>query len=383
MIAHRPSNARILATRTLLPPLRHTADDVEGAFMRWLAGEDRDLRVRAQRILRNGGVDGRHSFLPLDEIFAPRSLESAMALYREHAVTLGTRALAEGLAAAGVAPDEVDILITTSCTGYMIPSADAYMAERLGCAATSCASQSPRWDARRARRRSMYAAQMLRRHRRRCGRGREHRVFRPTPCGSPTSRSRTSWRRRSSPMESAARCFARGEGPARATIRDWRTHQVERTTHVLGYDLTGEGFRMNLDESLPEIIAAHFGRATDSLLAPHGLTPRRHPSLRDPPGRRAHPRPAAGTARAAWRKRRALARDDAPLRQHVEQHRHVHPRLAPLFGRGGPRSREAPRSSPASALASAPHQLLLDVHAPVASAAAESETTCNATEIDA
>jgi hypothetical protein len=62
MIALPPVCPGILATRTLLPPLRHTADEVERAFMEWLSGQDRDLRLRAQRILRNAGVDGRHSF---------------------------------------------------------------------------------------------------------------------------------------------------------------------------------------------------------------------------------------------------------------------------------------------------------------------------------
>ena len=69
--------AQVLATHALVPPLRHSAEDVERAFMQWLSGQDRELRVRAQRVLRNAGVDGRNSFLPLDEIFAERPLDAA------------------------------------------------------------------------------------------------------------------------------------------------------------------------------------------------------------------------------------------------------------------------------------------------------------------
>jgi predicted naringenin-chalcone synthase len=56
-----------------------------------------------------------------------------------------------------------------------------------------------------------------------------------------------------------------------ASIRDWRTHQVRGTTGILGYQLADDGFRMNLDESVPEVIATHFEEATTALLAPHGL----------------------------------------------------------------------------------------------------------------
>lgn len=271
MIALRPSTSRILATHTLLPPLRHSAAEVEDAFMEWLAGQDRDLRVRGQRILRNGAVDGRHSFLPLREIFAPRSLESAMALYRTHAVELGTRALEEGLAKAGIAPDEVDILITTSCTGYMIPSADAYMSERLGMRSDLLRVPITEMGCAAGASALMYAAQMLR--------GTDDAVAAIVNIEFPTNTMRIADFSLENIVATAlfsdgigCTVLRSGEGPARATIRDWRTHQVERTTHILGYELTDAGFRMNLDESLPDVIACHFGRATEALLAPHGLT---------------------------------------------------------------------------------------------------------------
>lgn len=270
MIALRPSPVRILATHTLLPPLRHSADEVESVFMHWLDGQDRELRVRAQRILRNAGVDGRHSFLPLGDIFKPRALEDAMALYREHAVELGTQALEQGLRAAGIAPDEVDILVTTSCTGYMIPSADAYMAERLGMRSDLLRVPITEMGCAAGASALMYAAQMLR--------GTDDAVAACVNIEFPTNTMRINDFSIENIVATAlfsdgigCTVLRSGEGPARATIRDWRTHQVGRTTHVLGYNLTGDGFRMNLDESLPEIIAAHFGKATASLLTPHGL----------------------------------------------------------------------------------------------------------------
>ena len=271
MIALRPPGIRILATHTLLPPIRHGAEEVEDAFMRWLAGQRRDLRARALRILRNGGVDGRHSFLSLEEIFAPRSLEASMSVYRRHAVELGTRALADGLARAGIAPDEVDILITTSCTGYMIPSADAFMAERLGMRGDLLRVPITEMGCAAGASALMYAAQMLR--------GTDDAVAAVVNIEFPTNTMQVADFSLENIVATAlfsdgigCTVLRSGDGPARATVRDWRTHQVGRTTHVLGYNLTGDGFRMNLDESLPEIIAANFDRATEALLAPHGIT---------------------------------------------------------------------------------------------------------------
>jgi alkylresorcinol/alkylpyrone synthase len=270
MIAIRPSTIGILATHTLLPPQRHSAAEVEEAFMEWLSGQDRDLRIRALRILRNAGVDGRHSMLPLREIFAHRSLEDAMRVYRESAVELGTRALDEGLAKAGIAADEVDILITTSCTGYMIPSADAYMAERLGMRCDLLRVPITEMGCAAGASALMYAAQMLR--------GTDDAVAAIVNIEFPTNTMRIADFSLENIVATAlfsdgigCTVLRSGDGPARASIRDWRTHQVERTTHILGYELTDAGFRMNLDESLPDIIAAHFARATTALLEPHGL----------------------------------------------------------------------------------------------------------------
>jgi len=262
--------AQVLATHALVPPLRHSAEDVERAFMQWLSGQDRELRVRAQRVLRNAGVDGRNSFLPLDEIFAERPLDAAMKVYREQAVELGTRALAEGLAAAGVRPSEVDILVTTSCTGYMIPSADAFMAERLGMRRDLLRLPVTEMGCAAGASALMYAAEMLR--------GRPGATAAVVTIEFPTNTMRV----RDFSMENivATALFSdgvgcavlRSGGPAgRATIRDWRTHQVPRTTHLLGYQLTDDGFRMELDESLPEVIGANFDEAVAALLGPHGL----------------------------------------------------------------------------------------------------------------
>jgi predicted naringenin-chalcone synthase len=50
----------------------------------------------------------------------------------EHAVCLGQRAAEACLANARMTPQDIDLIITTSCTGFMIPSLDAHLINLMG-----------------------------------------------------------------------------------------------------------------------------------------------------------------------------------------------------------------------------------------------------------
>jgi alkylresorcinol/alkylpyrone synthase len=77
-------------------------------------------------------VDRRYSVLPIGELRARRSLTETTACYRTHAVQLGREVAARCLAEADVPARAVDLIITVSCTGIMIPSLDAHLANDLG-----------------------------------------------------------------------------------------------------------------------------------------------------------------------------------------------------------------------------------------------------------
>lgn len=357
MIASSRRGASILATSTLLPPVRHSAEDVERAFAEWLSGQDRDLRVRAMRILRNADVDGRHSILTIPEIFRPRSLGESMRAYRGNAVELGTQALAAGLAAAGVEPRDVDILVTTSCTGYMIPSADAIIAERLGMRTDLLRLPVTEMGCAAGASALMYAARMLSGH--------DRGIAATLNIEFPTNTMRIDDFSLGNIVATAlfsdgigCTVLAAGAGHGRATVRDWRTHQVPGTSGLLGYQLAEDGFRMNLDESLPEVIAANFGPATDGLLAPHGL------GLRDLRHLVIHP----GGVRILDRLQEVVA----PHGGSVERSRTVMRRLGNMSSATvtfilDDLLRERPAPGPALLVSFGPgfgaHQLLLDVHA--------------------
>ena len=74
----------------------------------------------------------RHLVAPVEWLLRPRSLGETMRAYAEHAPRLARQASCRALAAAGVEPDQVDLVISVSCTGYLVPSLDVRLAAEIG-----------------------------------------------------------------------------------------------------------------------------------------------------------------------------------------------------------------------------------------------------------
>ena len=70
--------------------------------------------------------------MALQEISAPRTLTQTMEVYATHARRLGEAVARDCLRGADVGADALDMMITVSCTGVMIPSLDAYLMDALG-----------------------------------------------------------------------------------------------------------------------------------------------------------------------------------------------------------------------------------------------------------
>lgn len=103
---------------------------IKHAVSTWLNGSGRRLE-RAVMAFDHATVQRRTSVEPLETVFRRRGLEESNDLYKKHAVELAIAVAERSLAEAGVAATDVDLVISTSCTGIMIPSFDAHLAERL------------------------------------------------------------------------------------------------------------------------------------------------------------------------------------------------------------------------------------------------------------
>src|SRR5262249_62167600 len=64
----------------------------------------------------------RHLVAPADWLLQPRPLGESMRVYGDHAPRLARLASCQALEAAGAAPHQIDLAISASCTGYLIPS---------------------------------------------------------------------------------------------------------------------------------------------------------------------------------------------------------------------------------------------------------------------
>ena len=121
----------IAATATALPPHTITRDDVKVYMGRVFDIPDRRLEAMMS-IVDNAQVHKRHAIFPLDYTIEPRALSQTNNEYIEHSVKLGREAAEKCLERAGLKPNDIDLIITVSCTGFMIPSLDAHLINLMG-----------------------------------------------------------------------------------------------------------------------------------------------------------------------------------------------------------------------------------------------------------
>ncbi len=123
--------ATIAGTATAVPPYLLTRDVVKQRIKDVFSLDGRRLEA-IHSVIDNSQIDQRHSVFPVEYIIEPRPLAQINNEYREKSFELGLQVAADALAHAEMIPSDVDLLMTVSCTGVMIPSLDAYLATEMG-----------------------------------------------------------------------------------------------------------------------------------------------------------------------------------------------------------------------------------------------------------
>jgi alkylresorcinol/alkylpyrone synthase len=85
-----------------------------------------------RRFAESSGVQARHHALPLHRYAELSGFTEANDIFIDVAVGLGERALLSALDNAQVAPDEVDVIFSTTVTGLAVPTLDVRLATRVG-----------------------------------------------------------------------------------------------------------------------------------------------------------------------------------------------------------------------------------------------------------
>lgn len=126
-----PPEIAIAATATVVPPFRIGREEVK-TYMRQVFSIESTRLDAMMSVIDNSQVKQRYCIHPVDYIIQQRPLTRISEEYREHTIRLGRQVATDCLTHAGMAPADIDLIITVSCTGVMIPSLDAHLINDLG-----------------------------------------------------------------------------------------------------------------------------------------------------------------------------------------------------------------------------------------------------------
>ena len=267
----RPGAPHIAGTATAFTPHRYNQDEVAGA----LAGvtDPGFLRFAA-----TSGVEYRNLALPVARYRELNSFTEANNAYLDVAVELGEQAVTSALAAAGVTPAEVDVIVLVSSTGVAVPTIDARLISRLGL----------RPDIKRVPLFGLGCVAGA------AGLARVNDYLRGDPggvavllsvelCSLTLQRDDTSI-----PALIGVCLFGDGAAAVVATGADrvpagptaprgprvlaTRSRLFPDTVDVMGWNVSSEGFQLVMSRDVPRMADDHLGAEVGSFLADHGLT---------------------------------------------------------------------------------------------------------------
>jgi alkylresorcinol/alkylpyrone synthase len=124
-------SVKIKAVSKALPPYSRATAEIIPFLDGWLNGQDERFIRKVKKIFENAAVDRRYSFMSPEEVFSDLNFEQRNDIYIREGIKLGKQCLSDALNKAAWKAQDLDYIITVSCTGIMIPSLDAYLINAL------------------------------------------------------------------------------------------------------------------------------------------------------------------------------------------------------------------------------------------------------------
>jgi len=271
--------SRIASVRAVLPGNVHAQAEITDVLADVvLAGEEpgSPRRELLARLHAASGVSTRHLALPLDRYGDLGGFGAANDAWIDVGLALGAQAVTGALAAAGLGPADVNLIMTTSVTGVATPSLDARLVGRIGL----------RDDVKRV---PMFglgcvagAAGVARLH--------DHLVGHPDDVAVLLSVELCSLTfQRGDPStanlvgsalfgDGAAAVVMVGERRAAALgltgaprVRAARSRLYPDSERVMGWDVGGSGFRLVLAATVADVVDKYLGDDVEAFLAGHDL----------------------------------------------------------------------------------------------------------------
>jgi alkylresorcinol/alkylpyrone synthase len=265
---HHP--ATILASATALPPYPVTRDDVKYYMGRVFDIPER--RVEAMMsIVDNAQVQRRYAIFPIDYTVEPRPLQQTNNEYIEHAIKLGREAAEKCLCRAGLKAEDVDLIITVSCTGFMIPSLDAHLINLMGFRPNVCRMPFTELGCAAGAMALSRAADFIK-----SNPGANALIIAVELPSLTFQRKDLSQANLISSIlfgDGAAAVLVTGkEKPGRPRILVTETYTFPDSLDAMGFDLRDSGFHILLSKDVPEMIGAQIKDLVHGFLERHGKT---------------------------------------------------------------------------------------------------------------
>ena len=262
-------SATILSVATAVPDTIVTTGDFKEYFPKAFDLDERRL-ASMHSVIDNACIRKRHFLFPLDYTITPRLLEQTTYEYKTHSIRLGTQVAESALAQAGLAASDIDLIITVSCTGVMIPSLDAYIINQMGF----------RSDVKRLPITELGCAAGA------AGLARASDYLRAFPDANvlliAVELPSLTFQRNDPSLANLVSCVLFGDGaaavvltgrPARGLrIISTHSHLIPNSLDAMGFDLKGSGFHIVLSRNVPQLIRDEIGAVTNQLLQRHELS---------------------------------------------------------------------------------------------------------------
>ena len=125
-------STKILSTTKQLPKYFKNTPEIVEYLKIWLKDEDERFRKKIIKIFEYAQVNRRYSMINPELVFANRTFEERNSAFITEAIELSCQAVQKALDKASLLADDIDMIISVCCTGFMIPSVDAYIINKLG-----------------------------------------------------------------------------------------------------------------------------------------------------------------------------------------------------------------------------------------------------------
>jgi alkylresorcinol/alkylpyrone synthase len=262
--------SRIAAAYGVVAPHRYAQDEITRTFAE-VVDPDRSHARAIESVHAATGVQQRHLALPLEEYAELKGFGQANDAFIRVGLDLAADAVLGALARAGLAPGDVDLIVSTSVTGIAAPSLDSMLVERIGL----------RDDVKRVPIFGLGcvagAAGVARVHDHLAGHPGDVAVLLSVElCSLTVQRDDVSMANVVASGlfgDGAAAVVMVGDRRAEAgpSVVASRSRLYPDSARTMGWDIGETGFRIVLDASVPELVTRYLGDDVRRFLADHGL----------------------------------------------------------------------------------------------------------------